>query len=62
MFCLLILILIKLFLLLKTQKYFSLLLLYQQMTTKIFQNLLTKGLEDQYIGINIIQKVRIKTQ
>ena len=34
--------------------------LYQQETIKNYQNLLVKDLKDQFIEINIKQKVRIK--
>ena len=52
----------RLFLLSKTQNYMSLLSYYQQKTTKNYWNFLVKDLEDQCIGMNTKQKVRIKTQ
>ena len=39
-----------------------LLLLYQQETIKNYQNVLAKDFKDQFIGMNIKQKVRIKIQ
>ena len=39
-----------------------LLQLYQQRTIKNHQNFLAKDLKDQFIGMNIKQKVRIKIQ
>ena len=54
------LMLIILFLLSKTQNSMFLLSLYQQETTKNYQNFLAKNLKDQLIGMNIKQKVRIK--
>ena len=54
------LMLIILFLLSKTQNSIFLLSLYQQETTKNYQNFLAKNLKDQLIGMNIKQKVRIK--
>ena len=56
------LILITLFLLLKTQNCMFMLSLYQQRTTKNYQNFLAKDLKDQCIGMNIEQEVRIKMQ
>ena len=56
------LILITLFLLLKTQNCMFMLSLYQQRTTKNYQNFLVKDLKDQCIGMNIEQEVRIKMQ
>ena len=38
----------------------SLLYLYQHKTTKKCQNFLVKDLKDQYIGMNMKQKARIK--
>ena len=35
-------------------------LLYQEKTTKNYQNFLAKGLKDQFIGMNIKQNVKIK--
>ena len=35
---------------------------YQEKTTKTYQNFLVKDLKDQCIGINIKQRMRIKTQ
>ena len=40
----------------------SLLSLYQQKTIKNYQNYLAKHLKDRFIGMNIKQKLRIKTQ
>ena len=54
------LILIILFSLSKAQNYMSLLYLYQQKTIKNYQNFFAKDLKDQFIGMNIKQKVRIK--
>ena len=56
------LILIILFLLSKTQNYMLLLSLHQQNTIKNYQNFQAKDLKDQFIGMNIKQKVRIKTR
>ena len=56
------LILIILFLLLKTQNCMFLLSLYQQRTTKNYQKFLAKDLKDQCVGMNIKQDVRIKMQ
>ena len=39
-----------------------LLLLYQQETIKNYQNVLAKDFKDQFIGMNIKQKVRMKIQ
>ena len=39
-----------------------LLLLYQQETIKNYQSVLAKDFKDQFIGMNIKQKVRIKIQ
>ena len=50
------------FLLLKTKSYLFLSSLYQQKTIKNYQNVLTKDLKDQFIEINLKQKVRINTQ
>ena len=50
---LMMLILIIIFLLSKTQKYMFLWSLYQQKTTKNYQNFLAKNLKDQFIGMNI---------
>ena len=56
-------ILVILFLISKTQNnYMSLQSHYQQKTTKNYQNILVKGLKNQFIGMNIEQKVRIKIQ
>ena len=44
----------------KTQYYMSLWSFYQQKTIKKFQNFLAKNLKDQWIGINITQKVKQK--
>ena len=44
----------------KTQYYMFQLQLYQQETIKHYQNFLVKDLKDQFIGMNINQKVRIK--
>ena len=54
------LILITLSVLSKTQNYMFLLQLYLQKTIKNYQILLVKYLKDQFIGINIKQRVRIK--
>ena len=54
------LILITLSALSKTQNYMFLLQLYLQKTIKNYQILLVKYLKDQFIGINIKQRVRIK--
>ena len=40
----------------------SLLPLYQQKTIGNYENFLAKDLKDQCIGMNIKQKIRIKTQ
>ena len=58
----LILILIILFLLSQTQNYTFLSSLQQQKSIKNHQNFLAKDLEDQNIGINIKEKIRIKTR
>ena len=57
-----IMMIIILFLLLKTQNYAFLLQLYQQETIKNYQNFFVKDLKDQFIGMNIKQKVIIKIQ
>ena len=49
-----------LFLLSKTQNYMFLLQLYQQETIEHYQNFLAEDFKDQFIGMNIRQKVRIK--
>ena len=54
--------LILLFLLSKTQNYIFLLSLYQQETIKNYQNLLAKDLTDQFTGVNTKQKVGIKVR
>ena len=36
--------------------------LYQQETIRNYQNVLVKDLKDQFIGMNIKQKVKIKMQ
>ena len=54
--------LIILFLLSQTQNYLFLLKLYQQKKIKNYQHFLAKYLKDQFIGISIKQKVRIKIQ
>ena len=46
------------FLQLKTQNYMPLLSHYQQRTNKNYQNILGKGVKDQFIGINVKQKRR----
>ena len=51
-----------LFLLSNTQNYLFLLQLSQQETIKIYQNFFAKDSKDQFIGMNITQKVRIKIQ
>ena len=56
----LMLILIALFLLSKTQNYMCLSSLYQQKRTRNCQNILAKDLKDQCISISIKQKVKIK--
>ena len=58
----LMLIVIILFLLLKTQKYIFLSSLYQQRTIKTHKNVLANDLKNWCIGMNIKQKVRIKIQ
>ena len=40
------------------QNYMSLSSLYQQKKTKIYQNVLAKGLRDQFSGMNMKQKVK----
>ena len=50
----------KLFLLSKTQNCMFLSSLYQQEAIKNYQNFLAKNLKDQFIGMNIKQKERIK--
>ena len=54
--------LIILFLLSKTQNYMFLLYLYQQETIKNYQKFLEENLKDQFIEMNIKQKLRIKIQ
>ena len=44
----------------KDTKLYVLVVTYQQKTIKIYQNFLIKDLKDQFIGMNIKQKVRIK--
>ena len=56
------LILIILFLLSKTQNYKFLLSLYQQKTIKNCQKVLAKDLKVEFIEMNTKQKVRIKIQ
>ena len=56
----LMLILITLFLLSRTQNYMLLLSLYQQKIIKKYQNFLEKDLKDQFSGMNIKQKGKIK--
>ena len=56
------LILIILFLLSKTQNHKFLLSLYQQKTIKNCQNVLAKDLKVEFIEMNTKQKVRIKIQ
>ena len=51
-----------LFLLSNTQNYLFLLQLSQQETIKIYQNFFAKDSKDQFIGMNITQKLRIKIQ
>ena len=58
----LILILIILFSLSVTQNYMFLKSLYQQKIIKNYQNFLEKNLKDQFIGVNIKQKGKIKIQ
>ena len=55
-------ILLTLFFLSKTQNYAFLLSVYKQKTIKSCQNVLAKDLKEQYIGMNIKQKVIIKIQ
>ena len=43
-----------------TQHYMSLVKLYQQEKIKNYQNVLVKDLKDQFIGMNIKQKLGIK--
>ena len=57
---LIVIIVIVLFLLSKTQNYILLLSPHQQETIKNYQNFLAKDLKDQLIGIDIKQKVRVK--
>ena len=54
------LILIVLLSLLKAQNYMFLSPLYQQKITKNYQNFLAKDLKDQFIRMNIKQKMRTK--
>ena len=54
--------LIELFLLPKTKNSTTLLWLYQQKTSRNYQNFFAKDLKDQFIGINTKQKVIIKMQ
>ena len=56
------LILAILFSLSKTKNYMFMLSLYQEETMKNYQNVLVKDLKDQFIRMNIKQKVRIKIQ
>ena len=51
-----------LFLLSKAENYEFLSSLYQQKTTRNYQNFLAKDLKDQCIGLYTKQKVRIKLQ
>ena len=53
-------IMIILFLLPKTQNYNFLLSFYQQNSIKNHQNFLVKDLKDQYIGMNVKQKAKLK--
>ena len=46
----------------QTENYLSLYSHYQQETTKKYQKFLAKGLRDQFIKMNIKQKVRAKMQ
>ena len=57
-----ILIVIILFLLSKTQNYMFLKKFYQLKIIKNYQNFVAKDFKDQFIGINIKEKVRIKIQ
>ena len=57
-----ILILMTLFLLSKTQNYMPLLAHNQQKTTTNYQSVLAKDLKHQCVGMKIKQKVRIKIQ
>ena len=54
--------LIMLFSLSKTENDLFLLSLYEQKTIENYQNFLVQELNDQFIGMNINQKVRIKLQ
>ena len=54
--------LIMLFSLSKTENDLFLLLLCEQKTIENYQNFLVQELNDQFIGMNINQKVRIKLQ
>ena len=54
--------LIMLFSLSKTENDLLLLSLYEQKTIENYQNFLVQELNDQFIGMNINQKVRIKLQ
>ena len=56
------LMLLILFLLATTQVYIFLSSLYQEKIIKNYQNSLAKDLKDQFIGMNIKQKFRIKIQ
>ena len=51
-----------LFSLSKTENDLLLLSLYEQKTIENYQNFLVQELNDQFIGMNINQKVRIKLQ
>ena len=51
-----------LFSLSKTENDLFLLSLYEQKTIENYQNFLVQELNDQFIGMNINQKVRIKLQ
>ena len=55
-------VMIILFLLLKTQNYMFLLQPYQQETIKKDQNFLANDLNDQFVGMNIKQNMIIKIQ
>ena len=51
-----------LFFLSNTQNYITLLLLYQQKTTKSYENSLAKDLKEQFIGMNKKEKVGMKVR
>ena len=61
--CLVLIMLMKILIILllvsKTQTYMFLSALYQQIAIKSYQNFLAKDLKDQFIGMNIKQRVRV---